>query len=420
MAKILITPLGVGGRFNSKTNTNQSADREYLEADYCISGKKYKNRFIASALYEHFELDGIIFIGTVRSMWEEVYRFFCDKNQCYFDNNYWFSLAEKIDSMNYESKLDELDLSRVKSVLGDRSECIVTNYGLNDEELWENFDLIFQVINLLKSGDEVYIDITHSFRSLSLFLFLVLTFIKDLPEKQNVKIAGVYYGMLDISREIGYTPVIDLKSLFDMTDWIKGSYILNHYGDGNLISKLLKEQGEFKVADQVFQLSSSINLNFLPAIRERAKPLNASLKNISIPGPFKYIKNTLIQFVKKVSNPSDNESDFQLKLAGWYFDNDRYATGYITLTEAIITYLCEIYGKNVDSQTDRDSMKNLLFEDEYKNSELTKIWHEVNAIRKQIAHASLEETCTSYSSAIRKAKKYHETIGKIFKSKLLK
>ncbi|WP_017306839.1 TIGR02221 family CRISPR-associated protein [Spirulina subsalsa] len=415
MAKILISPLGVGGRFKDKT----AADREYQEADYQIDGKSYKNRFMASALYDHLELDEIIFIGTVRSMWEEVYRFFCEKNKQNLNQEYWLELAEKIDSMNHETNLDDLNLSPVKDVLGERSDCILIKYGLNNEELWENLDLISQVVKLLKSGDEVYIDITHSFRSLSLFLFLVLTFIKDLPENENIRIAGVYYGMLDISREMGYTPVIDLKSLFDMTDWIKGSYILNHYGDGNLIAQLLQEQGESTVSDQIRQLSSAININYLPAIRDRARPLNRSLTNISIPGPFKYIKETLTRFVRKFSNTSDTESEFQLKLAGWYFENDRYAAGYITLTESIITYLCEIHNQDVNTKDDREQMKKNLFS-QYRSSELKREYDTVNSIRKQIAHASLEENRESYSNAINQAKNHHNKISNIFRTGIIR
>jgi len=409
MAKILISPLGSG-----------SKNREYRPAQYKIGEfPPYERKFIASALYDHLELDGIIFIGTVRSMWEEVYKFFCEKNKHPFDEDYWIELTEKIDSMHHQTNPQDLDLSPIKDVLGERSDCILIKYGLNNEELWENLDLIFQVVKLLKSGDEVYIDITHSFRSLSLFLFLVLTFIKDLPENENIKIAGVYYGMLDVSGEMGYTPVIDLKSLFDMTDWIKGSYILNHYGDGSLIAKLLEDQGEPIVSDQIRQLSSAININYLPAIRQRAKPLNSSLNNIAISGPFNYIKKTLTQFVKRFSSPSDKESDFQLKLAEWYFDNDRYAAGYIVLTEAIITYLCEINGNTIENEMERNAMKDSLFH-LYKNSELATTYKKVNAIRKQIAHASLEENRESYSNAIDQAKNYHNKISEIFRSGRIK
>jgi len=412
MAKILISPLGVGGR----SKDGNSLDREYQEANYRIDGKEYQSRFMASALYKHFQLDGIIFIGTVKSMWEEVYRFFCERNKQTLDQDYWLDLATKIDLLNHQSSLKELDLSSVKNLLGDRSECILIKYGLDEGELWQNLDQVFRVVSLLKRGDEIYIDITHSFRSLSLFLFLILTFLKDLPQTEDIKISGVYYGMLDISREMGYTPVIDLKSLFNMTDWIKASYILNHYGDGNLVARLLEEQGENQVADQICKLSSSININYLPAIRQNVKPLKTSLNNLAIPGPFKYIKDTLIQFVKKISNQSGNESDFQLKLAGWYFENDRYATGYITLTEAIITYLCEIRERDIENQQHRESVKDLLFKGDLRDSELASLYKKVNSIRKQVAHASLEENRESYLDAVNNASKYHQQVTKIFRS----
>lgn len=179
MAKILISPIGLGGRFKNK----ETNDREYQDTCYKIGDKSYpKSRFMASVLYEHLKLDGIIFIGTVKSMWEEVYRFFCEKNGIIKDDEYWMDLACKIDNLNYQSELNFLDLSPVETVLGDRSKCILTKYGLDEGELWENFHNIFEILDLIQTGDEIYIDITHSFRSLSLFLFLTITFIKDLVQ----------------------------------------------------------------------------------------------------------------------------------------------------------------------------------------------------------------------------------------------
>lgn len=160
MAKILISPLGVGGR----SKDGNSLDREYQEANYRIDGKPYRSRFMASALYEYFQLDGIIFIGTVKSMWEEVYRFFCESKNQPFDEGYWLDLATKIDSLDHKSSLEELEFASVKNLLGDRSECILIKYGLDEEELWQNLDQVFRVVNLLKNGDKIYIDITHSFR----------------------------------------------------------------------------------------------------------------------------------------------------------------------------------------------------------------------------------------------------------------
>ncbi|WYL96882.1 MAG: TIGR02221 family CRISPR-associated protein [Gloeotrichia echinulata IR180] len=415
MAKILISSIGLGGRFKNQ----QISEREYQDTCYKIGDTSYpESRFIASVLYEHFQLDGIIFIGTVKSMWEEVYRFFCENNGVQKDEEYWLDLACKIDNLKHDSDLDTLDLSPIEKVLGDRSKCILIKYGLDQDELWENFDRIFQIVELLKPGDEIYIDITHSFRSLSLFLFLTITFIKDLVNEKQIKIAGVYYGMLDVTRELNYTPVVDLKPLFDMTSWIKGAYILKNYGNGDIIADLLKAQGETQLANQIQQLSQAININSVSDIKQNSSYLKSSLVKQVTTAPFKYLKNILESFVNKFARSSVKESQFQLELSGWYFDNNQYATGYITLAESIITYLCEINGKKIKCEEDRKEMKKFLHESENKNSDLAQIYFKVNPIRKSIAHALLDIASGndkgSLSDAIKNAKNYQQMAKKIF------
>ncbi|MBE9237573.1 TIGR02221 family CRISPR-associated protein [Anabaena aphanizomenioides LEGE 00250] len=274
----------------------------------------------------------------------------------------------------------------------------------------------------MQPGDEIYIDITHSFRSLSLFLFLTITFLRDLAHEKQIKIAGVYYGMLDVTRELGYTPVVDLKSLFDMTSWIKGAYSLQSYGDGYLIAELLKSQNENQLANQIEQLSQSLNINSVNDIKQKSSTLRNSLQTQVARTPFKYLKNILENFVRKFSRSSAQESQYQLELAGWYFDNHRYSTGYITLAEAIITYLCEINSKDIRSETDRNEMKNFLHRPENRNSDLAQLYFDVNPIRKSIAHALLPIRNShdrgndkgNLSNAIQNATNYQQMAKKIF------
>ncbi|MBW4669847.1 MAG: TIGR02221 family CRISPR-associated protein [Cyanomargarita calcarea GSE-NOS-MK-12-04C] len=418
MAKILISPIGIGGRFKN----DDTSDRQYQETCYKIGDKSYNaSRFMASVLYEHFNLDGIIFIGTVKSMWEEIYRFFCDKNGLTMDGEYWLDLACKSDTFNNESELDSLDLSKVEQVLGNHSKCILTKYGLNETELWDNFDKIFEIVNFLNKDDEIYIDITHSFRSLSLFLFLTVTFIQDLVPEKNIKIAGVYYGMLDVTRELGYTPVVDLKSLFDMTSWIKGAYSLQSYGDGNFIAELLKSQSEEQLANQIKELSESLNINNVNAIKQKSSTLRASLQRTVPKTPFKYLIKTLENFVKKFARSSIQESEYQLELAGWYFENFRYATGYITLAEAIITYVCEVEGRDIRNRNVREEMKDILHGRDVRDSKLAQLYFQVNPIRKSIAHALLEEgnQAPDVRNAINNAKYYYQELKTIFKTGII-
>ncbi|BAY38655.1 TM1812 family CRISPR-associated protein [Nostoc sp. NIES-2111] len=414
MAKILISPIGVGNLVN-KT----SEERKYKPATYKIGDQPpYESTFMASVLYKHFQLDGIIFIGTVRSMWEEVYSFFCTENKVEKDDNYWLNLAIQIEELKYDSDVNSLDLTPIEKVLGERSKCILIKYGLNEDELWENFDRIFEIVALLQPGDEIYIDITHSFRSLSLFLFLTVTFLKDLVNEKQIKIAGVYYGMLDVTRELNYTPVVNLKPLFDMTSWIKGAYSLQSYGDGYLIAELLKSQNESQLANQIEQLSQSLNINSVNDIKQKSSALKSSLETQIAKTPFKYIKNILANFAIKFSRSSVKESEYQLTLSEWYFDNHRYSTGYITLAESIITYLCEMNGKEIRCETSRGEMKDFLHRPENRNSDLARLYFDVNPIRNSIAHALLETSRRndrgSLSNAIKNAKSYHQIARRIF------
>ena len=75
MAKILIAGLGKGIK----------EDEKYRETNYSIEKGNnesiiYENEsFITSALEKHFEIDKTIYIGTVGSMWDNLYSYYCDK-----------------------------------------------------------------------------------------------------------------------------------------------------------------------------------------------------------------------------------------------------------------------------------------------------------------------------------------------------
>lgn len=416
MAKILISPLGTGS-----LDRNNSATRKYRTAKYQIDGKDYEKSFIASVLYEHLNLDGIIFIGTVKSMWEEVYETFCQEKNVNCDENYYCQLTDKIAQLDYRSPLDSLDLSLIESVLGAKSRCILINYGLDQAELWSNFDKIIQVIDSLEKGDELYLDITHSFRSLSVFQFLTVTFIQELLSEKQIKISGVFYGMLDVTAELKYTPVVDLNPLFEITAWIKGAYSLKNYGNGDLIAELLEKQGETTLAQQISQVSQSINMNYVNAIKQNSTTLKSSLAKPSPSKPFNYLRGILEKFAEKFAQKSTRsaipEAEYQLELAGWYFENQRYATGYITLAEAIITYLCELEGKNPGSEIDRNTMKTFLHHADNRNRELAQLYFQVNPIRSAIAHALIDKKRAGVGSAIDNAEQYYQKAKQIFQTK---
>lgn len=416
--KILISALGVG------PSKEKKADREYPTAKYRIKGEDYESSFIAAVLYDTFEIDDIIFIGTVKSMWEAVYDFFREKNSIKLNQKYYDKLIDDIDAAQYDSPLNSLDLSPIDKVLGKNSRCVLTKYGLDETELSENFDKIITAVNeTLKNKNEtyeIYIDITHSFRSIPMFMFLVMTFINELQTDRNIKIKSVYYGMFEARYDLKYTPVVDLKPLLDLTEWVKGAYILKNFGDGNLISDLLEKQGEEAIAKQIKEVSDTININYLREVKKKSTRLHSSLQarqtnNPFAPNkPFKYILRILEEFVEKFRQTGEKESAFQLKLAKWYFDNNRYAAGYITLAEAILTSLCEL--NNLDSipKRNREQVKTQLRAN--STTDLAKIFDKVNNIRNSIAHALLSSSDRQYQDAINNATTYFKDVKKLLNS----
>ena len=68
----------------------------------------------------------------------------------------------------------------------------------------------------------------------------------------------------------------------------------------------------------------------------------------------------------------NTNSRFQFELARWYFENKRYANGYICLAESIITRILEIYRdantKITWSKSERERIKRLIRSYEFSDN----------------------------------------------------
>ena len=83
MSKVLISFLGT---------SQKQENRKYRTADYKFNdGETITTSFIADAIRKHYKVDKLILIGTVKSMWEEVYETFCGEE---VDSDYSLNLYE--------------------------------------------------------------------------------------------------------------------------------------------------------------------------------------------------------------------------------------------------------------------------------------------------------------------------------------
>lgn len=369
MAKVLISFLG----------TAQPKERQYRIAQYRFdNGSIYESSFIASALRSHFHIDKMILFGTVKSMWEEVYHTFTNK----IDDQIYFELSEHCLSANAYSNLYLPHHDKIEEALGMGSKAILIKYGLNEDEIQYNTTAILQIEQYLSNGDELYIDITHSFRSLPLFLMNSLIYMQNVSSK-NINIRHISYGMLDVTSELGYTPVIELKSLLQVNDWISGAYSFIEFGNAYKISRLL-EDGYKSVSQRLSKFSDIKNLNHLHGIETQIQELQA-LKNCELPLIAQLVVYPIIEEFLSHFNNCSSHSHFQYKLACWYCEKHNYSSAYIVFVEAIISYVCECNMWDESTKEERDEAKKELIHNQ-RFHDLSVIYREVNDIRKQIAH----------------------------------
>ena len=147
MAKVLISPLG-SGRYYKEGNK-----RTYSSATYKFeeSNKKYETTFVTAVLAEHLEVDKILLVGTAKSMWDEVYNYYIQHSYNAVDEDYWLELADKLENSSYDDlKIKEKDLNLVEKAMDlflqqvnsnsqGGSKAILIDYGICEEELWNNY-----------------------------------------------------------------------------------------------------------------------------------------------------------------------------------------------------------------------------------------------------------------------------------------
>lgn len=330
MAKILIA--GIGG--------GEKRDGKYRETNYSLDGKVYENRsFIASVIEEHFQIDKTIFIGTVGSMWDNLYEYYCKKYNIDYDEEYAMSLFETIVEANKDMDISQLKIEKFNDIFNGKIEGRVTKYGVDSEQIFDNFNIILNLQDTLKDGDEVYIDITHSFRSNAMWMFLVMNFITDLMDK-NIEIKMISYGMFEIAdRTSNVTPIIDLNAFYKLLKWIKGAQSFKNYGNSYLLLDNIENE---ELRKKLKTFSHAMNLNYIGTLKQNLNSLKKLLPEIDeMKGPGKLLIPQIVrEFVKEFDGV---KKDFilQVRLAKWHYKQSRYAMAYININEAIKGYVAD-------------------------------------------------------------------------------
>ena len=339
MMKILISVLGKGN---------------YKETTYQLGSLEEKTDYVLSVIKRAVNPDKIYIIGTDQSRWD---------------------IAD----------------TRIKEF-----EKVIIPFGTNYQEFWEIFE---KMANLDVESKDVYLDLTHGFRSIPLFISTVMNFFEKV---KNAKIKGVYYGMYDVKDDI--KPVVDLLPILEMNSWVEGFTIFKEYGDSRKIGKLIQDKYDDLPVEKKREYQ---NLRKLPKVLEKSskafgftaidfyvKSLNDVVNVSKNLEPIPLSLKAMEFLIKEIENSSKTFQDIsknwekQLKLAEIYFEKNRYSQSLTALRESLITFVLEETGMDWENKDLREKKLGKLLSERSKipRNELTVLMEQIKDFRNKPSH----------------------------------
>ena len=379
--KTLITTLG-RGQFNKETK-----EFDYFEVPYRLSDEKtYRTKLVARALVEYLKPDEVYVVGTSESLWD---------------------LADNLIG-NYKR--------------------VEIPYGKSQEEFWEMFRKVYSID---VEGKELYIDITHGFRSIPL---MTTTMVSLFTKVKGAHIKGVYYGIYEAKSEDGTVPIIDLLPFIELNEWIEGFTLLTRYGDGLSIAELVKKKaegypdrkglGRINSLPKVLEkFSQAVSFNALELITKSTKDLIDCLEKVDkIPTGFEaleLLKDAILsEALKFASYKSAWEK--QLKLVKWLFEKRRYSEALIALEETIFTYIMESLRK--DYLDDSRRKLGAVFREDCEShrlftKDMNKLFSRIQELRNKTGHAFMKKSTSEgdIKEAINNLRDYIKTAEELLK-----
>ncbi len=375
MSHILLTSIG-NGQYDKDTK-----EKKYSTANYVMKGSKE----IVTSAYIHDALlglnpkkvDKIILIGTTGSCWEMLYLHLFEPDskitpsaQHPYDEEYALELMGLREKAKNDASLDVVStkelLGKLKDTMGDIClDIIVLHYGVNEDEMQENFNLLTAAKKYVKKGDTLSFDITHSFRSLAFYEMLAVNFL-NISTGNAKNIDFVSYGMFEY-REYNdkNTPIINQAPLLRLLDWTKAAEEYQRFGTTYLLGELLeKEQStpgkksislDETAVKAIKRLGDMVSVNNMNEIKNMIK----NCKEITEKGgtgnaAIDYIFEDIVRRFGKVMN---GDVDLVQALVEWHIKKKRYIAASIMTIEYLVGKAVETTGS--DDGSVRNNLKRM-------------------------------------------------------------
>ena len=239
--------------------------------------------------------------------------------------------------------------------------------GKDDTEMWKIFETTYRLLN---DGDELYFDLTHSFRYLPMLMLVLGNYAKFLKKATVCSITYGNYEARDVNTN--EAPIVDLLPLSSLQDWTfaTADFLKNGYADRLVeladrgLNPLMRE--ELTRTDDTKRLKSFVNnLKYFSFDLQTCRGMNvidASTIN-KIKGDIASLNKIVVPqmepVLKRVSDsvePFDDAGGVMntFRAARWCFDNQQYQQSTTFLEEGVISYFCLRHGIPLDARDKRE------------------------------------------------------------------
>ena len=249
------------------------------------------------------------------------------------------------------------EFAQHKLVLPDR---LKVPRGENEEQLWAIFE---QLVERIPEDAQVWVDVTHAFRSLPLVIIIALQYLKVV---KNVTIRGVYYGAFErlgkvqdvrkIAPEERIVPVFDLSAFITLFDWSLAAHSFLKLGHSGALTALVKQgitpvltqtEGRDESAAALRRAVQAVD-GFSESVRFlRGKEISEGSFHADIREQLEKVRSKLIPPVVPVLEKletvfekyNDTDSKNGLRAAEWALDHGMPQQAITLLQETVITLL---------------------------------------------------------------------------------
>ena len=212
--------------------------------------------------------------------------------------------------------------------------------GRDQQEIWENFDLI---LGEIKNGDSIVFDITHSFRYLPMLAIIVLNYAKV---TRSVKIEKILYGNWE-AREGDRAPIVDLTPFDTLLDWTSSVDLFIKAGDSSRASQLLAQTPASIDPDATDHLAARM-IDFTRNMATcRSKLLSSSASRLKqAAATFQRIasQKVLLELMSYLESGlqtfTGDEVQDMLAAVEWCLKHHLIQQGFTILNEGLVTFLC--------------------------------------------------------------------------------